>query len=641
MSSLTSSFMPGASTRLRVAVLVIVTAVVAALLTLVTTEPAVSATDPCAPGGSKIACENSKPGTPPSEWDIEGAGDESIQGFATDISVNVGQKIDFKIDTDARAYSIGIYRLGYYGGDGARKVATVSPSASLPQVQPQCITEAATELYDCGNWAVSASWNVPSTAVSGVYIARLHRADRNDESHITFIVRDDSSTSDVVFQTSDTTWQAYNTYGGSSFYTRRRQWTRLQAQLQPAVPYPQRSPAAGTSSSPTSTRWCASSRRTGTTSATSPASTPIAAANLIKNHKTFLSVGHDEYWSGAQRANVESARDAGVNLMFLSGNEMYWKTRYEPSADCEPHVVPHAWSATRRPGRTPRSTPHRNGPAPGVTRGSRPRAAAAACRRTGSPARPTCPTTATCRSRSAQPRASCASGAAPASATMASGSAQLAPHTVGYESNEDLDNGARPPGLVRLSTTVGPVPEYLQDYGNTVEAGTTTHNVTQYRAASGALVFSAGSVQWTWGLDETHDSPFASEPADLRMKQAQVNLLADMSAQPATLDSQLTPATKSTDTAGPTVDHRVPGCRHRAEQRRHRSPSPAPRPTVAAVGSPASRPPPTAAGRGTRRRAPRPGATPSSSTVRARRPSRCEQSTTVPTSEPPRPAPSA
>ena len=55
--------------------------------------------------------------------------------------------------------------------------------------------------------------------------------------------------------------------------------------------------------------------------------------NLIKNHKVFLSVGHDEYWSGAQRANITAARDAGVNLQFLAGNEGYWRTRYEPSAD--------------------------------------------------------------------------------------------------------------------------------------------------------------------------------------------------------------------------------------------------------------------------------------------------------------------
>src|SRR5437762_12442701 len=53
----------------------------------------------------------------------------------------------------------------------------------------------------------------------------------------------------------------------------------------------------------------------------------------ILNHKTYMSVGHDEYWSGEQRANVEAARDAGVNLAFFSGNEIFWKTRWEPSID--------------------------------------------------------------------------------------------------------------------------------------------------------------------------------------------------------------------------------------------------------------------------------------------------------------------
>ena len=57
------------------------------------------------------------------------------------------------------------------------------------------------------------------------------------------------------------------------------------------------------------------------------------SGSLLLNHKTFLSVGHDEYWSGQQRANVEAARDAGVNLAFFSGNEIFWKTRWEPSID--------------------------------------------------------------------------------------------------------------------------------------------------------------------------------------------------------------------------------------------------------------------------------------------------------------------
>ena len=71
--------------------------------------------------------------------------------------------------------------------------------------------------------------------------------------------------------------------------------------------------------------------------------------SLLLNHKIFMSSGHDEYWSGDQRANVEAARDAGVNLAFFSGNEMFWKTRWEPSIDGSNTAVPHAGHATRRP----------------------------------------------------------------------------------------------------------------------------------------------------------------------------------------------------------------------------------------------------------------------------------------------------
>src|SRR5207249_4774009 len=55
--------------------------------------------------------------------------------------------------------------------------------------------------------------------------------------------------------------------------------------------------------------------------------------NLILNHKAYVTVGHDEYWSGPQRASVEAARAAGVNLAFFSGNEVFWKTRWENSID--------------------------------------------------------------------------------------------------------------------------------------------------------------------------------------------------------------------------------------------------------------------------------------------------------------------
>ena len=307
--------------------------------------PPAAAADPCGPPVvSVIACENSKAGTPTSDWDISGAGSSSIQGFATTMSVNPGETVRFKINTPSRAYHLDILRLGYYQGNGARKVvAGLKPSATLPQTQPSCLNVPdATGLIDCGNWAVSASWTVPTTAVSGVYIAHLVREDTAGESHIVFVVKDDASHSDMLVQTSDETWVAYNKYGGNSLYN-------CQVDCPPGSPAAYKGAAKVSYNRPFTTAvdspasWVFSaeypmirfleangydvSYTTGADVSTS------AARTLLPNHKVFLSVGHDEYWSGTQRANVEAARDSGVNLAFFSGNEVFWKTRFEPSID--------------------------------------------------------------------------------------------------------------------------------------------------------------------------------------------------------------------------------------------------------------------------------------------------------------------
>ena len=79
--------------------------------------------------------------------------------------------------------------------------------------------------------------------------------------------------------------------------------------------------------------------------------------------------------------------------------------------------------------------------------------------------------------------------------------------------------------------------------------GGKTHNLSLYKHSSGAWVFGAGTVQWSWGLDEIHDR--GNAPADARLQQATINLLADMTIQPATIQSGLTIATASTDVTAP------------------------------------------------------------------------------------------
>ncbi|MGD0632531.1 MAG: N,N-dimethylformamidase beta subunit family domain-containing protein, partial [Terracidiphilus sp.] len=505
---------------------------------------------------NSIVIENALPGTPSSQWDISGAGDTSIQGYATDISVSQGGTIYFKINTPASAYRIDIYRLGYYQGNGARYITTVMPSAHLPQSQPAPITDPSTGLIDYGNWAVSASWQVPTNATSGLYIARLVRTDTGGASHIAFVVRNDSSTSDIYYKTSDTTWQAYNDYGGNSLYVGTGPGAGLAAVGRAyKVSYNRPFNTRGDSSQDwlfnaeyPMIRWL---EENGYDVSYTTSVDADRRGNLLLQHKLLLSVGHDEYWSGNERTNVETARTAGVNLAFFSGNEVFWKTRWETSIDgsntpyrtlvCykETHVdakidpTP-TWTGTWR---DPRFSPPSDGGRPenaltgtifisntGITSNSIEIPAAFGKLRFW---RNT--TLAT----------------APSGSTVAFPAGML-----GYEWDQDSDNGFRAPATIDLwSSTFGGV-QTLQDFGSVYAYGVATHNLTLYRGSGGGLVFGAGTVQWSWGLDSNHDNGSAAPSPDIQ--QANINLFADMGVQPQTLQAGLVAATASSDHTPPT-----------------------------------------------------------------------------------------
>jgi len=486
-----------------------------------------------------IVLENQQPGTI-DLWDVSGSGDPSIQGFASDISVNKGDTVSFKIKTDSTSYRIDIYRLGYYSGVGARKIATVNPSAVLPQAQPTCASDPSTGLVDCGNWAVSASFSTAGLT-SGIYIAKPTRNDgMGGASHIPFIVRDDARPAAVIVQTSDTTWQAYNQYGlggpttGASLYCNgplsNAGSSYSCAGRGAKVSYNRPFDTRGHDSQ----SWLFNAEYPMVrfleangydVKYISGVDTERRAADLVGTlkPKAFISSGHDEYWSAGQRASVEAARNAGVNLAFFSGNEMYWKTRFESSfrtlvaykdtlagskIDPLAGVATGTWRDTRF--------------APPVADGGRPENAV-----TG-----TFWTVNSGTSAIAVP-ASLSTLRFWRNTRIAGAGGTLADGSLGYEWDEDLDNGSRPGGLIHLSSTTVSGVEKIIDFGAQTATGTATHSLTLYRHASGALVFGAGTVQWAWGLDGNHDRS-ASTP-DQAMQQATVNLLADMGVQPASL----------------------------------------------------------------------------------------------------------
>jgi hypothetical protein len=269
----------------------------------------------------------------------------------------------------------------------------------------------------------------------------------------------------------------------------------------------------------------------------------------------LLTAGHDEYWSPGERAALTAARDAGMDLALFSGNQSFWKIRWENAIDgsgtpyrtlvtyketldnrvLDPQDPP-TWTGTWR---DPRFSPPADGGRPEnsltgtfftVNRGS------------GAPV-----VTSDFAGLRFWRNTSIASLAAGQSKTLASS-------TIGYEWDEDVDNGTRPAGLFDMSATSVSVPQKIRDYGATYGPGTAVYSPTMYRAASGALVFSAGTVQWAWGLDPAHDQApdIGPNTPDQDMRQATVNVLADMGVQPATLQAGLVAGSASSDTVAPT-----------------------------------------------------------------------------------------
>ena len=604
-----------------------------AILTVLTSAAAIKIVDDhvvpqlinCEAPANRIIAENCKAGNGVEEWDINGAGHPSIQGFADKQSYATGEKVVMRIKTPSTKYRIDIYRVGYYNGMGARKIeSSISHVVNLPQEQPPCHTENDTMLVDCINWNPSASWHIPSDAVSGVFFARLTREDHENipkywrgdassiaanpkfsnpswdyshpppcgfsfncsalahsygakkraegpkgllhnalnepiASHIYFVVRNDDGNADILFQTSDTTWHAYNTYGAPNTYG-------MAALKHHEFEYPDPSwinrrshkrsynvPMLTRDTRSVNMLWGCEYptirflERNGY-SVTYWSGIDTATREITNAFKIFLSVGHDEYWSSSQRVNVENARDkVGVHLVFFSGNEAYWRIRFEnnertmviykdtqASSKLDPH--PDEWTGTWRDANP-------NNPV-----GAKPENELTGTLYTVNAWRNDPLEVPYVYSKLRFWRHT-------EVATLRPGQrAILMKGLLGHEWNEDIDNGFRPSGLIHMSSTTVHNVQYIFDAGATYDTGSATHHLVLYKK-NNSIVWGTGTVQWMWGLDDTHDTSSGipnmaeneyntrigvdSTAPEKSVQQATVNMFKDMGVSPGNLVDRL------------------------------------------------------------------------------------------------------
>ncbi len=300
----------------------------------------------------RIARENARPGA--LDWQLtrvraDGSGYRSpwIEGYCSKQSVQAGETIEVMVSTrPARRYRAEIFRMGYYGGRGARLVHELGPFQGTEQPDP---TPGPGNRHEC-RWVASFRLQVAEDWPSGVYLGRLTTIPDDAletywQSYVIFIVKDERP-ADILFQCSDNTWQAYNRWPNKySLYTHPRGEQGPFAEVSFDRPYGREAQHLAVVNDPLTfgsgeflplefplAYWLEQHGYDVTYCSNSDLVTPDRGLKC----KAFVSVGHDEYWDIRQFRSVERMRDAGVCLLFLSGNAVCWVSPFRPASDGRP-----------------------------------------------------------------------------------------------------------------------------------------------------------------------------------------------------------------------------------------------------------------------------------------------------------------
>lgn len=472
-----------------------------------------------------IVDENSLPGD--TTWMIEyPALSQEIQGYAGQVSVQAGDTLDLFVSTKGGGkFDAEIYRMGWYGGDGARLMRTLrdidgrdqgrwDPVGGLRDCRT-CAIDPATLLVEA-NWRVSHRLRIPDDWMSGVYLVKLRDQSSNTSSYVTFVLRDDTSTAPVLVQLSTNTWQARNNWGDASLFgafgaDRRYMGPQRRAyRVSYDRPYDVlmgENLGAGEflTWEYNFVRW-AESRGYEMTYTTNVDVHQLPAS--LTTRRVFVSLGRDEFWTKTQRDAVESAREAGVNLLFLGAKTSHWQARLEPSTSgADARVLTSYREANLDP--VARLQPAETTSEFALPPVNRP------------------PSTLTGVAHGAVPEQ-------PYAAWYAAGTDSWIYEGTGIAFGEpfagilgDLYDHMAPADRRPQITVVGSTPVNGEGIGDDAAIS------ALYTASSGATVFSAGAVAWSWGLDDYGHEEVGSF-ADDRLRRLTGNIL-DRMIQPRTV----------------------------------------------------------------------------------------------------------
>ncbi|MGC5342810.1 N,N-dimethylformamidase beta subunit family domain-containing protein [Streptomyces sp. DT171] len=300
-------------------------------------------------GDNPVVLENRAAGS--KSWALghggtRGVDDKSaqVQGYASKTSVSPGESIDFHVASHvAQNCTVAIYRVGHYGGVGARHLMTGEPVPVRPRPRPRA--DATTGLIAC-DWPVTWTLTVPTEWVSGIFLAVFTGKDGH-RSYTPFVVRDTSRRSDILVVLPFATYQAYNIWPldgrtGKNLYKGYTADGQVGGSAERAFkvsfdrPYAQSGMPRWFEMDTSAARWAESEGF----DVTYASSVDLHEGRIdLSRYTAIVFSGHDEYWSGPMRDRAEKAVAAGTHLAFLASNNIYFHIRVEPAADGRPNRV--------------------------------------------------------------------------------------------------------------------------------------------------------------------------------------------------------------------------------------------------------------------------------------------------------------
>jgi hypothetical protein len=269
---------------------------------------------------SPIVDENLQPGG--SGWRLDSP-TRQLAAYADRTSALPGEQVIVRAGASvATSVTWELWRLGYYGGAGGRRLAAGGP------VQ---VAVWASTVMDPATGSVRAPWpatfavGVPANALTGAYLIKLKSS--LGETYATFVVREPQRAATILYPVSTNTYQAYNDWGGTSLYANRRtNWSAWHAY---AVSFdrPYQNNGAGELLS-MDHGFITFAEAQGYDLAYVTDADLDADPALVARRRMLVMQAHTEYWTANMRDAVRGAIAAGTNVAFLGANSSYWQVRF-------------------------------------------------------------------------------------------------------------------------------------------------------------------------------------------------------------------------------------------------------------------------------------------------------------------------